>query len=152
LSHDERHFLGSLPRSATVSVGTARWHLCHGLPSDPLRGYLRGTSGVEEWHREVRLAGNPTALLLGHTHRPFIRKIDGTLVVNPGSVGRPKDGDPRAAYAVWQNGAFSLRRIAYDIKRVGDQFSGKFPSTVARELVSVLENGGRHPAVDLPLP
>lgn len=43
-------------------------------------------------------------LFLGHTHRPFKRKIGKLTIVNPGSLGMPVDGDPRACYAVWEDG------------------------------------------------
>ena len=50
----------------------------------------------------ARLAGlsEGDAILFGHTHLPWAREVDGTLFVNAGSVGRPKDGDPRACYVL----------------------------------------------------
>ena len=45
-----------------------------------------------------KIAPAPKVLLVGHTHRPLIRTVDGTLVVNVGAVGAPFDRDPRAAY------------------------------------------------------
>lgn len=57
----------------------------------------------------------------GHTHRPLIRKLDQTLVVNVGSVGLPFDRDPRACYAriEWQTGSWhaELTRVEYDRER-----------------------------------
>ena len=46
-----------------------------------------------------KIAPAPDIFLAGHTHRPLIRTVDDTLVVNVGSVGQPFDGDPRSAYA-----------------------------------------------------
>jgi putative phosphoesterase len=43
-------------------------------------------------------------LLVGHSHVPFIRRIGGKVIVNPGSVGQPRSGDARASYAVWDDG------------------------------------------------
>lgn len=113
LSPAEHRFLGTLPESASVQVGRFRWHLCHGIPSDPLHGYLFSDADEALWLEEVRLANEPAVLLVGHTHRPFIRRVGDTNIVNPGSVGRPKDGDPRASYAVFENGAFLLKRVAF---------------------------------------
>jgi predicted phosphodiesterase len=40
----------------------------------------------------------------GHTHLPMVRKIGRKTFANPGSVGLPLDGDPRASYAIWYDG------------------------------------------------
>jgi Calcineurin-like phosphoesterase superfamily domain len=39
-------------------------------------------------------------LVFGHTHKPYSKRVDGVLFINAGSVGKPKDGDPRACYVV----------------------------------------------------
>jgi diadenosine tetraphosphatase ApaH/serine/threonine PP2A family protein phosphatase len=54
-------------------------------------------------------------LLAGHTHRPVLRTYGRTTLLNPGAVGQPRDGDPRAQYAIWQDGRITFRRAAYDI-------------------------------------
>lgn len=55
----------------------------------------------------------------GHTHKPWSRTVDGVLFVNTGSVGRPKDGDPRAAYVVLDFSAAppraTVERVPYDV-------------------------------------
>ncbi|MFC6836740.1 metallophosphoesterase family protein [Halomarina ordinaria] len=67
--------------------------------------------------------GDERALLLGHTHVQHAERVAGTPVVNPGSVGQPRDGDPRAAYAVLtgtdEGTHVDLRRVAYDVEAVG---------------------------------
>jgi hypothetical protein len=64
------------------------------------------------------IAPAPSVLCVGHTHRPLVRHIDNTLVVNVGSVGMPFDGDPRTGYAQlnWLAGQWRARiiRLAYD--------------------------------------
>lgn len=56
-------------------------------------------------------------LILGHTHRPFIQRLDSGLVVNPGSVGQPRDGNPRASFAIIDTETMNadIIRIPYDI-------------------------------------
>jgi len=60
----------------------------------------------------------PSVFCVGHTHRPLIRTLDGTTVVNAGSVGLPFDGDTRLAYAqlTWQgdNWKTEIIRLEYD--------------------------------------
>ena len=48
-------------------------------------------------------------LVFGHTHKPWVREYGGVLFVNCGSVGKPKDGDPRGAFAVLDAAASELR-------------------------------------------
>ncbi|MFC6720276.1 metallophosphoesterase family protein [Halovenus amylolytica] len=65
-------------------------------------------------------------LVLGHTHRQGSARVDGDrLVVNPGSVGQPRDKDPRASYAVinLEEMTISLERTSYDIDRVAEQIA-----------------------------
>jgi predicted phosphodiesterase len=55
------------------------------------------------------------AIAFGHTHKPWVRVVDGITFVNAGSVGRPKDGDPRAAWALLE---FSATGVRAEIRRV----------------------------------
>jgi predicted phosphodiesterase len=61
-------------------------------------------------------------LVFGHTHRPWVREHGDVLFVNCGSVGKPKDGDPRGAFAVLDASAgrleVSIERVAYDADAV----------------------------------
>ena len=63
---------------------------------------------------------NGDILILGHTHVPFIKNFGKRYIINPGSVGQPRDGDPRASYIIADidNLIFTLRRVKYDIEEV----------------------------------
>lgn len=136
LSRDDRDFLSRLPSAATYRVGGETWWAGHALPSDPLEGYLRGDAPESGWREEIRLAGEPSVLLVGHTHRPFLRVIGDTVIVNPGSVGRPKDGGSDASYAVWRGGSFSLRKVPSPMqgvdRRAGQDLSPAGPAASSR--------------------
>ncbi len=58
-------------------------------------------------------------IAFGHTHKPWQREVDGVLFINTGSVGRPKDGDPRAGYVILDLGGDTPRaemiRVSYDV-------------------------------------
>ena len=59
-------------------------------------------------------------MLTGHTHIPLVRNLNGQWLINPGSVGFPKDGDPRASYAILELGqtlGITIQRVAYDLER-----------------------------------
>lgn len=73
-----------------------------------------------------QIAPAPTVYATGHTHVPFIRQVDNTLVVNAGSAGSPCDGDGRASYAqlIWQGGRWQadIRRVSYDVTQTHHDF------------------------------
>jgi len=54
---------------------------------------------MRRWRRIARLAAaeSDPVLVFGHTHKPWVHEYGGVLFVNCGSVGKPKDGDPRGA-------------------------------------------------------
>jgi len=91
--------------------------LVHASPRDPLFGYIPTDADDDVWRGAIAPAGHPAFLLVGHTHDQFTRRVGRTQVVNPGSVGLPKDGDPRAAFAVFADGRIDLRRVPYDTER-----------------------------------
>ena len=76
-----------------------------------------------------RLVGDEpaTAIAFGHLHLPYVRMWRGRLLVNVASVGLPKDGDPRACYAIFteRDGGWEVkhRRVAFDVKKVATQLS-----------------------------
>jgi diadenosine tetraphosphatase ApaH/serine/threonine PP2A family protein phosphatase len=72
----------------------------------------------------------------------MVRSSGRRLVVNPGSVGQPRDGDPRASFAVIEDGDVALKRVAYDVERtVRDLRELPLPAEVADPLVSILRAG-----------
>jgi len=81
-----------------------------------------------------------TRLVFGHTHLPFKRRANaGVELVNPGSVGMPFDGDPRAAYAVvGEDGGVQHRRVEYDHMRtvaaLRERFDHPFAAKVAERI------------------
>lgn len=147
LSDQMRRFLARLKPIDSFEILGNRCLACHATPSDPLFRYLG--IGEEHLHREIKVAGSPDFLFYGHTHWALLKRIGSTTIVNPGSVGQPKDGDPRAAYAVWEDGEVELRRIAYPIDAVVQAYAGTLlASTDVDCLVAVLRSGGTLPSDD----
>ena len=116
---------------------------CHAVPSDPLYAYLPEHVSITLWESELNSVNYPDFLFVGHTHMPTKTQFRRTLIVNPGSVGQPKDGDPRAAYAIWEDGKVSLRRAEYDVEQTVRAYRGTRlePQTVD-VLAEVLRTGG----------
>ena len=81
-------------------------------------------------------------MILGHTHLPMARSFRSGLLVNPGSVGQPRDSDPRAAWGLLDltRRTFTIRRVPYDIDAVATQSrrKGKAPAYVEEEAFEVI--------------
>jgi predicted phosphodiesterase len=97
LDAEELAFLRALPRTLDLTLDGKRLLLLHATPSEPLYRYLG--PDPDKWRAAVAGVTADT-LLVGHTHMPFHLRFGGLQVLNPGSLGQPRDGDPRAAYAV----------------------------------------------------
>jgi putative phosphoesterase len=136
-------YLGSRPVSATVSLGAQRVYLTHAVPSDPLYTYL-DASDIDRWRDEV-VPLDPDIILVGHTHLPMLFPVGKKLILNPGSVGQPRDGDPRAAFAVIENGVPRLERVAYDIERAVARLAEWKLSEDSSAMLSALLLTGRSP-------
>ena len=69
-----------------------------------------------------------SCVVYGHIHHPFVRRLPLLTVANAGSVSLSYDGDPRAAYALVDDGEVTIRRVAYDIEREArDLAAVRFP-------------------------
>lgn len=111
IGEDQLSWLDALPAERHLFDG--RLTVVHGHPDDP-NHYTR----PHEFDPDL-LRGE-AALVMGHTHIQHHEVYDEGIVMNPGSVGQPRDGDPRAAYAVLDlsEGTVDDKRVAYDIDRV----------------------------------
>ena len=115
LGPEDIAYLRALPLSHRAELGGARFFLCHASPQGDLFRYLRPSVAEEIWRSE--LSGIEADLIFtGHTHLPMIKRIGHQQVINPGSVGQPRDGDPKASYALWEDGKVMLRRVAYPVE------------------------------------
>ena len=90
--------------------------LVHGGWGDPIDEYIAPKAEYFE-----NVIGSYFAS--GHTHKQVIKKFNDKVYCNPGSVGQPRDGDPRAAFATFDGKEFSLHRVAYDPQPVFDSMS-----------------------------
>lgn len=107
----------------------------HASPISDVRSFLPEPAEDEG---ELLAGVEEDRLVFGHTHLPFARRsaAGGVELINPGSVGMPFDGDPRAAYAlIHDDGTVEHRRVAYDhaasARAVREHFDGTWTETVA---------------------
>jgi protein phosphatase len=136
---DDFEFLRDLPVQKELVIGTKKFYLVHAAPTDPLFGYRPEASQL--WEAEVAWI-NAEILLVGHTHTPFVRRIGGCTIMNPGSLGQPKTGRALACYATWEDGEISLKEYEYPVQKTTGQIR-RMPLSGQdiEELVAVLETG-----------
>ena len=117
------NWLDALPNRQTIADGEIL--IVHGHPENPDR-YT-----YPDEFSPAMLAGDARVTITGHTHVQGVREFEAEVVMNPGSVGQPRDGDPEAAFAVLdiddEGDSDSVgdidvetHRVAYDIDRVVD--------------------------------
>lgn len=113
LQPHHRDWLHSLPDDRVLFEDRLR--IVHGHPRDPDR--YTYPADVDE-----HILMDEPVLVLGHTHIQFSVTLESGIVVNPGSVGQPRDGDPRAAYAVVDLDRLKVteHRVDYDINRTAE--------------------------------
>jgi putative phosphoesterase len=111
LSDEQLEWLAALPEERTELNGNVK--LVHGHPENPDHYTYPAEFGAD-------LLGDEELLVMGHTHIQAHEIYDGGIVCNPGSVGQPRDSDPRAAYAVvdLDEREVEERRVEYDIDSV----------------------------------
>jgi putative phosphoesterase len=86
-------------------------HMVHGGWADPIDEYLLEPSA--EYFSKIE----GTIFMSGHTHIQSLSKFGHKMYCNPGSVGQPRDNDPRAAFAVY-DGDITLHRVEYNMQKV----------------------------------
>jgi putative phosphoesterase len=108
----DRKYLARLPTSDMFTLGGKRFLLVHATPRDPLDEYV--APDPAQW--ASRIAGlDVDYVCVGHTHQPFVLEVGKAKVVNPGSVGLPRDGNPCARYAVIDGDTVELKEAPYDV-------------------------------------
>ncbi len=132
LSEENMNYLISLKDHMLWSWENFRISVHHGAPFD--EDYYVYPDMADESLLEYE---NPDVLVLGHTHVPFIKKFTKGVIINPGSVGQPRDGDPRASYALvdLKRGIYKIIRVEYPIDEVADKIMEVgLPEFLARRL------------------
>lgn len=148
LSARETKYLATLPLTHETDGAL----FVHGSPHEP--GAFHYIFGASE-AAEAMAACDDALVFVGHSHRAFVYGVseqdevawgegaaetgEGRYLVNVGSVGQPRDGDPRAAFALWdtETGTTTLVRVEYDILRAQDKIREQgLPAFLASRLTA----------------
>ncbi len=118
VEHWARRWLIEMPFELRHSSGGWSVAVYHGTPIDLYSGLL--PEMPEPRFVEYGDAADADIVITGHVHRPFHKRVGNRHFVNPGSVGRPRDKDPRTGFAVIEIGGgvrVTFPRFAYDVER-----------------------------------
>jgi putative phosphoesterase len=141
LPADDLRFLSLLPVTQMVTLDETRFFLVHATPRDPLDEYA--PPDVEFWNRRLQNI-DADVICVGHTHQPYVLEVGNKLVINPGSVGQPRDGDPRACYAIIEDYKVDLKRVEYPVEAAVQTIQESALPDLAKDLLAdVLRHGGK---------
>lgn len=139
LNNEEVKLLRGLPLKEEFEIDNKRFFMVHASNSDPLFTYLPPSMPKEKFKEEFSNI-NADFIIYGHTHFPLILKdvVKGSII-NPGSVGQPRDGDWRASCAIidTETNEIEIKRVEYDIKKTEEQIR---KAHLPEELIDILEN------------
>jgi putative phosphoesterase len=118
-SMKSREYMKSLPSGISLTCSRRKVKLFHATPNkNNLYWY---EERPEKFFKEMAEKTDADVLIYGHTHKPYRKDLDGKVFINAGSVGKPKDGDPRACLALVDVTAGSVFadfiRVAYDVEK-----------------------------------
>lgn len=128
ISREQVEWLRTLSPVERVADKGLEAVLVHGSPRNPLYDYMLPTLPPEDLRRMLTppplspygFKGMVTGLVVsGHTHIPTDIRVGDTRIVNPGSVGQPRDGDPRASCGLLDSETMEFRiiRVKYDVEK-----------------------------------
>ncbi len=118
LTETSLEYLRSLPPHLVMETGEATIRIVHGSPRDEDEYVF-----PQQASPLLLDEGECDVLVMGHTHVPFVLRTARGLVVNAGSVGQPRDGDPRAAWVLLdpEEPWAEVQRVTYDVTSVYDE-------------------------------
>ncbi len=117
IDEENLNFLKEMPEKFLGEFDNLKMALFHGSPSNPIWEYVypQGNHWLFKHYLEEL---DTDFIALGHTHIPFEVVVEAGTVFNPGGLGQPRDGDPRASYALLDTSTrrIDLIRIIYDVE------------------------------------
>ena len=137
----QRRFLADLPVTRVLTVDGKRFLLAHATPRDPMDEYAPGDADF--WAPRVAGLG-VDFVCVGHTHQPYTLAAKGVTVLNPGSVGLSRDGDPRVSYAVIDGGRVELKRVEYPVEQTIARMNATALDPTAKQMLADIYRGGAY--------
>jgi putative phosphoesterase len=139
LDEEGMRFLSQMPVTKLLTLENTRFLLVHASPRDPLDEYA--PPDLDFWTRRLQNV-DADVICTGHTHVPYVLEVGDKLVINPGSIGQSRDGDPRASFAVIEDYKVDLKRVEYPIEdTVATINDSSLPDAAKEMLIEVFRTG-----------
>lgn len=135
ITKDNLEFIRTFSEKIEVTLDGVKILVVHGSPIDPINEYVFPDYPLE---RIVKVM-NEDVLVLAHTHIPFIKRVRDKLIINSGSVGQPRDRDPRGCFILLNTNNLNAKiiRVEYDIKKTAKKIiKAGLPDFLAQRLFS----------------
>ncbi len=144
LQETDFRYLARLPLTRVLTLENTRFLLVHASPRDPLDEYAPAEE--EFWTRRLQNV-DADVICVGHTHQPYVLPVGNKLVINPGSVGQPRDGDPRASFAILEPDTkkVELRRLEYPVEETVRAVQESNLADADKEILSEVFRSGLSP-------
>jgi len=133
ISKDNYMILKELPESFSTVIDDLKIMMFHGSPWKYFEEYIYPDYQYFDGFQRI----DADIIILGHTHYPLIKEINGKFIINPGSCGQPRDYDPRVSCAILDTRTrkIEIRRCEYPVHKVIEKVKELgFPDSLARIL------------------
>ncbi len=119
LEENDVKFILKFPERNEVVVKDHRILMVHGSPRNPIWEYVHPTYVNSDFVKDIYF----DVIVMGHTHVPFVKRIGNKLILNPGSVGQPRDSNPKASFAIIDVERLFAKiiRVDYDIEKAAQK-------------------------------
>ncbi|MFQ5957132.1 MAG: metallophosphoesterase family protein [Candidatus Brocadiales bacterium] len=114
LNEGDKEFLRTLPLVEEIELDGSKFLLSHGSPKGDNCKFLPPGTPDEVMAKELE-GVEADFVFIGHTHLSMLRRVNGVVVVNPGSLGFPSGDNPMSSYAIWEDGEVEIKRVKYDV-------------------------------------
>ena len=122
ITEDERKYLVKLPVEITFTVHDRKVALFHATPRKNNLYWFEDRP--DKFFHEMAEKVDADILIYGHTHKPYRKDLENKIFINAGSVGKPKDGDPRACVTLVEitvdNVDVRFLRVPYDVEMAAE--------------------------------
>lgn len=131
MKRENLEFLRKLEDRYVLRIKNQRVLLVHGSPSNPIEEYVYEQDINEKFLKDYG------AVVMGHTHIPFVKEVGSKLAINCGAVGQPRDENSKASFAVIDDENFTAEiiRVEYDINTAAEKIiKAGLPEFLAQRL------------------
>ena len=135
MTESQIKFISDWPEKFTIEFDKFKFLFLHGSPEDPINGYIYANSPIKDHpdYSEFHL------IFVGNTHVPFIRKFGGSVIINVGSVGLPRDHGKMGSIALLSLPELKVKIVRYSIAEIQDDIRQTYAQTIHDRVTEVFD-------------